>query len=142
LEHYYGEAYQAVLAAEQRASVKRLKARGIEKLTLYRGVIFEGSGSEAEHLDALVDQPPQSLGADRPGSPLTSWSITESTARYFADMHSGAHAPELTGYVIKSEVSIDDIVGLSTNGFGCVVEGECIVRHGEQTIQVLERITG
>lgn len=142
LEHYYGEAYQAVLAAEQRASVKRLKARGIEKLTLYRGVIFEGSGSEAEHLDALVDQPPQSLGADRPGSPLTSWSITESTARYFADMHSGANAPELTGYVIKSEVSIDDIVGLSTNGFGCVVEGECIVRHGEQTIQVLERITG
>tara|TARA_B110001454_G_scaffold96863_2_gene91717 strand:- start:1304 stop:1726 length:423 start_codon:yes stop_codon:yes gene_type:complete len=140
LEHYYGEAYQAVLAAEQRATVKRLKARGVEKLTLYRGVIF--GESEAEHLDALIGQPPQSLGADRPGSALTSWSITEQTARGFADMLSGANEPGLTGYVIKSEVPIDDIVGLSTNGFGCVVEGECIVRHGKQTIQVLERFPG
>jgi hypothetical protein len=140
LEHYYGEAYQAVLAAEQRATVKRLKALGIEKLTLYRGVIFDGS--EADHLDALIGQPPQTLGADRPGSALTAWSITEETARGFANMGMGANEPDLTGFVMKSEVSIDDIVGLSTNGFGCLSEGECIVRHGKQTIQVLERFPG
>ena len=140
MEHYYGEAYQAVLAAEQRTTAKRLKAMGVEKVTLYRGVIF--SGSEAEHLDELVDQPPRSLEAGRPGAPLTSWSVSEATARGFADSHVGANEPDLTGYVIKSEVSVDDIVGLSTHGFGCLPEGECIVRHGEQTIQVLERYSG
>ena len=140
LEHYYGESYRAALAAEQRATAKRLKAQGIETVTLYRGVIF--SGPEAEHLDGLIDQPPRSLGADRPGSPLTSWSVSDSTARMFADMVSGANEPELTGYLIKSEVSVDDIVGLSTHGFGCLPEGECIVRHGEQTVQVLERYPG
>ena len=140
LEHYYGEAYQAVLAAEQRTAAKRLKARGIETVTLYRGVVF--GGSEADHLDALIGQPPQTLGADRPGSPLSSWSITEETARGFADTVSGANEPDLTGYVMKSEVSVDDIVGLSTHGFGCLPEGECIVRHGKQTVQVLDLYRG
>ena len=108
LEHYYGESYRAVLAAEQRATANRLKEQGIETVTLYRGVTFE-EGAEGGLLGDpdLLSQNEAFIEASDSGSPLTSWSISQDVALGFAKMHTGANEPNRTGYVLKSEVSVD-----------------------------------
>jgi hypothetical protein len=131
-EHYVGDAFKAALAAEQRTTAARLKEMGVETIPLYRGFIL-GKDDADSLLSALGD-----TGAlyDDYMMPLTAWSTSKETAKTFGTLHQGANEPDLTGFVVRSDVSVDDIVGLSTHGFGCISEGECVVGHGERHLTI------
>jgi hypothetical protein len=127
-EHYLGDAFKAVIAAEQRTTAARLKEMGVETVPLYRGFTLEKDDADAL-LSALGD-----TGALYDGhmNPLTAWSTSKQTAKTFGD----TRRDDITGFVVRSDVSVDDIVGLSTHGFGCLNEGECVVGHGERHLTI------
>ena len=125
LEHYFGDSYQSVLGAEQSSSVEALKAMGIETLTLYRGVGLDVG--ESEDLFQMEGQPPgRAVYGTGPRSPLTAWSLDRDEAKWFADVVD-RHDEEKDGWIIKAEVPVDAIVGLSFHGFGVLDEGEVVV---------------
>jgi len=130
-EHYLGDAFKAVIAAEQRTTAARLKEMGVETVPLYRGFTLGKDDADAL-LSALGD-----TGAlyDDHMNPLTAWSTSKQTAKQFGSLHKH-NDPNTTGFVVRSDVSVDDIVGLSTHGFGCLSEGECVVGHGERHLTI------
>lgn len=133
-EHYVGDAFKAALAAERRTTAERLKEMGIETIPLYRGFSL-GKDDADVLLSALGDT---GASHDDHMMPLTSWSTSKQTGIDFAEQlwHDDDSGVGRTGFLVKSDVPVDDIVGLSINGFGCLTEGECVVGHGERHLTI------
>ena len=70
--------------------------------------------------------PSRAVYGTGPRSPLTAWSLDRDEAKWFAD-YVDRHDEEKDGWIIKAEVPVDAIVGLSFHGFGVLDEGEVVV---------------
>jgi hypothetical protein len=71
-------------------------------------------------------------------SPLSSWSLDQQTAEQFA----GTVLGEGASYVIATDVPIEDIVGISVVGFGCIGEAECIVLGKDRQVEIVKATPG
>ncbi|SVE33733.1 uncharacterized protein METZ01_LOCUS486587, partial [marine metagenome] len=135
-DHFHGERLRAVVRAEQKAAQKMGKksAGGAKTITVYRGVKYGtghilGGGKVASDDPFAGDGPPEDaigeIFVDTDAAPLSSWCFNLATAQGFAHGHGGS--PGRTGYVIATEIPVEDLRGTSSHGLGCLVEAECLV---------------
>ena len=130
-----GDAHKAVLAANQRVAQRDLKAAvgDAPTITLFRGVkmAMQPGGSNPGLLGDVTSVPTGGTIRSQ-SSPLSSWSVSRPEAVQFA----GGFA---TGVLLRADVPVSSIVGLSSSGFGCIIEGEVIVNGGSFTATVAEQ---
>jgi len=128
----FGDAHDEALPmmTEIAQRVVREAAQGKGTVRLYRGVAFHNTDPYAD-----VSGP---LTMDINASPLSSWSLDRSTAEQFA----GRVLGEGGSYVIATDVPIEDIVGISVAGFGCIGEAECIVLGKDRQVEILKATPG
>jgi GNAT superfamily N-acetyltransferase len=100
---------RAFIKAQRKLAQEQLKAKGVEYVTLYRGVKNMGESVRDNYLT-----PDES-------SPLASWTTDQMTAQSFAI------GSRRDAHVIEMVVPVKAIVGLSSNGWGCISEDEVIV---------------
>ena len=127
-----GDAHKAVLAANQRVSQKILKQAVGESptITLFRGV--QVGMLQPESYQPREATFPTGGTIRSQSSPLSSWSVSRPEAVAFAGGFD-------EGVLLRADVPISSIVGLSSTGFGCIVEGEAIVSGASFTATVAER---
>ena len=118
-----GAAYKAVLAANQRVSQKRLKEAvgDTPTITLFRGVYTTVASLFGDEFYGGGEQAVTGGKIRSKSSPLSSWSVSRPTARKFAVGY------DQEGVVLRAEIPVSSIVGVSSQGFGCIVEGEVVV---------------
>lgn len=95
------------------------QAKGIKKVTLYRGMqgfmaTDYGDEPEAKTAEILL-------------RPLSAWSTYPLEANYFADGYFGNSGK---GVVIKATVPAQDIFSIPLTGFGCLDENEVVLKSG------------
>ncbi|HEX7048645.1 MAG TPA: minor capsid protein [Longimicrobiales bacterium] len=127
----HGAVLRAVLRAQQEATAEYLRSRGIEHLTLLRGIKYRpdfatptgGRGRWSEQ-------------------PLASFSASESEAIRFAiGEEGGGHRRGKHAAVIIARIPVDRIVSMPRTGAGKWVEREYVVFGGEMDTIVID-ITG
>ena len=125
-----GDAHKAVLAANQRVAQRDLKAAvgDAPTITLFRGVKVEPTWTRPKG-EARINTFPTGGTIRSQSSPLSSWSVSRPEAQGFAG---GFNA----GVLLRADVPVSSIIGLSSVGFGCIVEGEAIVNGDSFTATV------
>ena len=123
----FGDAHDEALPMMTEIAQKVVKeaAQGKGTVRLYRGVAFHNTDPYAD-----VSGP---FTMDINASPLSSWSLDRDTAEQFARRGLGEGA----SYVIVTDVPIEDIVGISVAGFGCIGEAECIVLGKDRQVEIV-----
>jgi hypothetical protein len=148
-DHFHGERNRAVVRAEQRAAQKmgEKSAGGAKTITVYRGVKYGAAMRSAARVAQSDDpyagdgSPEDAIGEifmDTDASPLSSWSFNLATAQSFA--HGMGGQPGRTGYVIATEIPVEDLRGTSSHGLGCLVEAECLVVGKERRVKVIQAL--
>ncbi len=123
----FGDAHDEALPMMTEIAQKVVKeaAQGKGTVRLYRGVAFHNTDPYAD-----VSGP---FTMDINASPLSSWALDWDTAEQFARRGLGEGA----SYVIAADVPIEDIVGISVAGFGCIGEAECIVLGKDRQVEIV-----
>lgn len=108
---------KSFVKAQYDATQKYLAAKGIKKVTLYRGMQGlitndYGDGSEIETAEILL-------------RPLSAWSTHVLEADAFAGRGNGGD-----GVVIKATIPAQDIFSIPLTGFGCLDEYEVVIKSG------------
>lgn len=123
----HGPAVRAFLRAQYEATQADLKERNITHVNMYRGMKFT-SGMAPEwyqHEDTIKSA---KIGTP-PLRPLSSWSISPTTANQFSG--GGGHK-----VVLKTEVPVESILSWPRSGFGCLNEQEFVTLAAGGTVTV------
>jgi len=122
---------KAGLAAMYENTQTMLREAGIKEVTLYRGV-------ENGVIPYIVDETSDSgytlpSRATTTANPVSSWSLSEDTARMFANIESGSVMHyEGGGAVLVATFPADRIFSTPKTGLGCLSEAEVVVLGGQK----------
>ena len=150
LAHYeeHRDALRAVVRAMYENTQAELKANGIEKVTLFRGIsfgqmdLFHGPAASSKAAASLWRQRsngPNTKGghvvidATVAGNPLSSYSYELGTASAFA----GKADVNNLGAVVVTEVKREDIFSTAFTGSGCASEREMVVLGRDRNDKVV-----
>ena len=111
----YGTVYERYLRAEYEATQKLLKGLGVTHVRLYRGYTTNGRHS------GRVDPPRNSTTVST--RPMSSWSLSERTARNFS-LGNGSEV------VVTAEFPVERVLSTPLTGSGCWGESEMVVLGG------------
>lgn len=117
---YDSATQQSVLRGMYENTQASFREQGIAadaKITLYRGVVFEGQKGYWKKGEAFNFE----------GNALESWTTDKNIAARFA---SGAGMKD-TGVVMKADVPASSILSTCLTGFGCLTEAEVVVVGGK-----------
>lgn len=111
----WAPALRAFLRAQYEQTQEWLRARGIKKVWLWRGMSLEKSAPAQYRKLHGFGQPTLKL------QPLSSFSVEFEIARLFAGS---------PGIIVAAEVPAERILSTARTGFGCLNEGELVVLSG------------
>jgi len=126
----HDEAIDSLLTAMRNMTQEELKAAGIERVVIYRGVKFD---SDPQEMELISGTQGQNVGYT--GNAIESWTTQEGTGERFAGSHGGGYV----GAVYRMEIPVERVVGTARTGFGCLDEWEWVIIGGEG--DVVETLT-
>ena len=118
LKENQGDVLRAFVQAQYNATQEWFKERGIDKITVYRGIKDAKTTVAGEGLVGL--------------RPLSSWSTNLSTAIDFT--RGKADTPLAKSMVFRREVDVKEIFSTPLTGVGCMEEYEVVLLGGKKTV--------
>lgn len=123
-----GAVYSSFLKAQYESTQEFLKDKGIDSITMFRGM--------KELPDEVMAEAKASANQDMSFRPLTSFSMNEATAFNFAGNHYEGITLE-NAVVLRSEIPAERILSIPLTGLGCLREEEAVILGGEINVDVV-----
>lgn len=123
-----GPVYSAFLRAQYENTQAFLNERGIEAVTVYRGM----QELPAETISQVNAAPNQDMSF----RPLTSFSLREEVAKDFAGMYFSDAANPSNSVIMKTDIPANRILSLPITGIGCLREEEAVILGGDINVDV------
>lgn len=127
----HGLPLRSFLRIQRDHTLEFLRERGIEEVTVYRGMSVDALPEWVKGQDI----PRGATWTDLSGytnqlelQPLSSFALDPETAENFASFREGDHA-----VMVAIDVPVEQIIGTCRTGFGCLREGEVVLLGGQFT---------